>query len=221
LHIQTKLSQGAKRLEHELDQSSIDSYDNKQNFFQHFLGYIIMEFNQVVRKRKMVRQYQQGKSIPDSIVSTLIENAHRAPSAGHTQVQEFIIVRDPLIRARLAQAALQQQQVNDAPLLIVVCSNTSRSIGRYGKRGKDFYSIIDGAFASMLILLTSVNEGIGACFVGAFEDNKVSGILGLPEYVKPVGIIALGYPDEGPERFQRIDISKLVYYESYGKISKL
>ena len=180
-----------------------------------------MEFNQVVRKRKMVRQYQKGKSIPDSIVSTLIENAHRAPSAGHRPVLPIIIVRLPMIQARLPRAALQQQQVNDAPLLIVVCSNTSRSIDRYGKRGKDFYSIIDGAFASMLILLTSVDQGISASFVGAFEDDKVSRILELPEYVKPVGIIALGYPAEYPERFQRIDISNLVYFERYGKTGKL
>ena len=58
------------------------------------------------------------------------------------------------------------------------CSNTSRSVGKYGKRGKDFNSVVDGAFASMIILLSSVNEGIGACFVGAFEDEKVSKIQG-------------------------------------------
>ena len=69
-----------------------------------------------------------------------------------------------------------------------MCSNTSRSIGRYGNRGKEFYSIIDGAFASMLILLSGVNEGIGACFVGAFEDSKVSEMLELPKDVRPIGI---------------------------------
>lgn len=68
----------------------------------------------------------------------------------------------------------------------------------------------------MLILLTSVNEGIGACFVGAFEDEKVSKILELPEYVKPIGIITLGYPAERPEKFERIGVSKLVYFEKYG-----
>ncbi len=175
-----------------------------------------MEFSQVVRKRKMVRQYKQGKPIPESIIATLIENAHRAPSAGHTQVQEFIIVKDLSTKLRLAQAALGQEPVKDAPLLIIVCSNTSRSIGRYGNRGRDFYSVIDGAFASMIILLSSVNEGIGACFVGAFEDDKVSKILGLPDSVKPIGIIALGYPDERPEKFHRIDISKVVFHEKYG-----
>jgi nitroreductase len=175
-----------------------------------------MEFDQVIRKRKMVRRYKADKPIPDSIITTLIENAHRAPSAGHTQVQEFIIVKDSSTKLKLAKAALGQESVSDAPLLIVICSNTSRSIDRYGKRGKDFYSVVDGAFASMIILLSSVNEGISACFIGAFEDDKVSKILGLPDYVKPVGIIALGYPNERPEQLSRIDISKLVHYDRYG-----
>jgi nitroreductase len=76
--------------------------------------------------------------------------------------------------------------------LIVVCSDTSRSVTRYGSRESQFYSIIDGAFASMILLFTAVNEEIGACFVGAFDDNKVSEILGLPKNVKPIGIICIG-----------------------------
>lgn len=59
-----------------------------------------MEFDQVVRRRKMVRRYQTGKLIPDSIITTLIENAIRAPSAGHTQVQEFIIITEPVIKSK-------------------------------------------------------------------------------------------------------------------------
>jgi nitroreductase len=178
-----------------------------------------MEFDVVVRKRKMIRQYELHRPVPDYIVNKLIENAHRAPSAGHSQVQEFIIVKDPSTKSKLSETALGQRQVYDASALIIICSNTSRSVNRYGKRGKDFYSIIDGAFASMLILLTSVNEEIGACFVGAFEDDKVSDILELPEYVKPIGIITLGYPAESPERFERINISKLVYHNRYGNSS--
>jgi nitroreductase len=127
-----------------------------------------MDFNEVIRKRKMIREYD-SKQVSDEIIR-----------------------------------------------LIVVCSNTSRSISRYGSRGKGFYSITDGAFASMLVLLTAVNEGIGACFVGAFQDKMVSTILELPEHVKPIGIICVGYPAEEPERIGRIPLRKLVYYDKYG-----
>lgn len=111
------------------------------------------------------------------------------------------------------RASVNQERVEEAAVLIVVCANTSRSVGRYGQRGKDFYSVIDGAFSSMLILLTAANEGLGAGFVAALEDERVSNILGLPEYVRAIGIIALGYADEEPERSGRIAINKLVHYE--------
>ena len=176
-----------------------------------------MDFEEVVKRRKMIREYDlKRQQIPDQIIVKLIKNAHRAPSAGHTQVQEFIIVKDDSTKKKLRKAALNQEYVEQAPLLIVVCSNTSRSVGRYGIRGREFYSIVDGAFASMLILLSAVDEGISACFVGAFEDNKVSEILELPKDVRPIGIICIGYPAEEPEKLERIDVKALVHYEKYG-----
>jgi nitroreductase len=84
---------------------------------------------------------------------------------------------------------------------------------RYGKRASDFYSIVDGTFASMLMLLIPVSQGIGTCFVGAFDDDKISEILNLPKHVKSIRIITLGYPVEKPGKFERIDLTKLVYYE--------
>ena len=173
------------------------------------------ELDRVIRKRKMIRKYDKNREVPENIINKLIDNASRAPSAGHTQVQEFIVIKDANTKRKLKLASVNQQQIEEAPVLIVVCSNTSRSVGRYGERGREFYSIIDGAFASMLILLTATNEGLGASFVGAFNDEKVSEILGLPEHVKPIGIIALGYPDEKPTRLERIQRDRLVHYEGW------
>jgi nitroreductase len=179
-----------------------------------------MDFDEVIKKRKMIREYQQDRRIPTDIINKLLRNAHRSPSAGHTQVQEFIVVIDRITKRKLCQASLGQSQVEDASVLIIVCSNISRSVNRYRKRGTEFYSVIDGAFASMIILLSAVNEGIGASFVGAFEDNEVRKILRLPVQVKPIGIIALGYPAEKPERFERIELSNLVHYERYDRTKR-
>jgi len=76
---------------------------------------------------------------------------------------------------------------------------------------------MDGAFASMLILLTAVHERIGAGFVGAFEDERVSEILELPRYVRPIEIITLGYPKETEpiERLDRLSIDELIHYERW------
>jgi nitroreductase len=65
-----------------------------------------MEFVQVVKKRKMIREYQQDRQIPTDIINRLLRNAHGSPSAGHTQVQEFIVVIDPVTKRRLCQASL-------------------------------------------------------------------------------------------------------------------
>src|ERR671914_288738 len=115
----------------------------------------MQELDKVIRKRKMIRKYDQNREVP-----------------------EFIIKKDPSTKRKLRLASINQEQIEEAPVLIVVCSNTSRSVGRYGERGREFYSVIDGAFASMLILLTATNEGLGASFVGAFDDERVSEILG-------------------------------------------
>src|SRR3989337_26688 len=109
-----------------------------------------MDLDEVVKKRRMIRKYQQDKQVSSDIINKLLKNAHRSPSAGHTQVQEFIVVIDPITKRKLCEASWGQSQVEDASVLIVVCSNTSRSVKRYEKRGTDFYSVIDGAFASMI-----------------------------------------------------------------------
>ena len=185
-------------------------------FFSPSFLSIHMELDKVIRKRKMIRKYAH-KEVPERLISKLIENASKAPSAGHTQVQEFIVIKDPETKRKLRRVSVNQEHVEEAPVLIVVCSNTARSVGRYGQRGKEFYSIIDGAFASMLILLTATNEGLGAGFVAAFDDHKVSEILGLPKdgSVKPIGIIAIGHPDEQPSRLDRIAREQLVHQERW------
>jgi nitroreductase len=83
----------------------------------------------------MIREYDVDKQISDKIITKLLRNAHRAPSAGHTQVQEFVIVTDPTTKKKLRQVAVDQEYVEEAQTLIVVRSNTSRPERRYGSFG--------------------------------------------------------------------------------------
>ena len=62
-----------------------------------------MDFDEVVKRRKMIRDYDLEKQISDELITKLIKNAHKAPSAGHTQVQEFIIVKDASTKKKLRQ----------------------------------------------------------------------------------------------------------------------
>ncbi|MEM4311230.1 MAG: nitroreductase family protein [Nitrososphaerales archaeon] len=173
-----------------------------------------MEFDLVIRKRRMVRAYKKVK-VEEYKIKKILENAYRAPSAGNLQPQEFIIVRDERVKRELAEAALNQEFIAEAPIVIVVCSDSRRNVWRYGKRGRDFYCIIDGSFSSLLILLSCVNEGLGACFVGAFYDDEVARVLNLPKEVRPIGIIPIGYPDEKPERIPKRPLEDMIHYDRF------
>ncbi|MFN3974061.1 MAG: nitroreductase family protein [Dehalococcoidia bacterium] len=174
-----------------------------------------MEFSAVVRQRRMVRAFQP-RPLGSEKLLPLLQNAQRAPSAGHLEPQEFVLVKDATTKGRLAQAALGQEFIAHAPLVIVVCADARRNTWRYGQRGQDFYCVIDGAFASLLILLTAVDEGLGACFVGAFDDMEVARVLGLPPEVRPIGIIPIGYPAEAPSRLGRRPLQERVHLERWG-----
>src|SRR5215208_6399671 len=160
-----------------------------------------MDFETVVKKRRMCREFLDRDVLQEKI-DRILDLALRYPSAGHTEPQEFIVVRDQRVKENLAQAALEQMFVAQAPLVIVVVSDTRRSARRYGERGVHFFSITDGSFAAMLILLAVVNEGLGACFVGSFYDEEVQDVLGLPPEVRPIGIIPIGYCAEEPRELR-------------------
>lgn len=173
-----------------------------------------MEFDTVVRRRGMIRAFRPD-AVEEGKIHKLLAHAWRAPSAGFTQPLELVVVRDPMVKRALVEAAWGQTWAGAAPIVIVVCSDTRRSGARYGERGIRRYSIIDAAFAGMLILLTAVNEGLGACFVGAFDDSAVHAVLKLPEHVLPVALIPVGYPAERPPRYRRRPLESQVHLDRW------
>ncbi len=173
-----------------------------------------MEFQEVVEKRASVRAFRPDP-VADALVEKLLRNAVRAPSAGNLQPWEFIVVRDEETKRRLAQAALEQMFLAEAPVVIVTCRDVERNAWRYGDRGRDFYSLVDVSCATHMILLTASNEGLGACIVGAYDDDEVSRILSLPEAVRPVGLVAVGWPAEEPAPSERIPLEQVVHEERF------
>ena len=156
----------------------------------------------------MIRKFKP-EPVSDATVRRLIDAATRAPSAGHTEPWSFVVVRDESVRRQLARAALSQMFVAEAPVVIVPCAERSRSRARYRERG-DRYALIDASFASMLLLLAVTEAGLGACFVGAFEDAEVSRILGLPKDVQPLAVVPVGVPAEKPRRLGRRKLDQVI-----------
>jgi len=172
-----------------------------------------MDLKEAIKKRSSIRSFLDKK--PDEkIIHEIIEYAHLAPSAGNMQARDFIIIDDDNTKRKLSLASLNQEFVYEAPYDIVVCANLDR-ISSYGHRGKDLYSIQGSAAVVEHILLLAVEYGLGTCWVGAFNEKKVSEILDLPSQVRPIAIIPIGYPRKESKSTSRIDTKKLIHYNKW------
>jgi len=174
-----------------------------------------MDIFEAIKGRRSIRSYGD-EPIPDEDIRRILEAAIMAPSAGNLQPWEFVVVRDPDIKKRLARAALGQTFIAEAPVVIVVGANVDRTSWRYGKRGENLYCIQDTAAAIMNLMLAAYALGYGTCWVGAFHDDEVSRIVGFPRSVRPVAIIPVGRPRESPRAPSRLPLEEVVHLERYG-----
>jgi nitroreductase len=141
-----------------------------------------------------VRAFDQERDVPPETVTRLLEAAIRAPSAGNCQPWQFFVVRNEDTKRELARAALDQWFLSVAPVVIVVCADPERSARRYGDRGRLLYSLQDTAAATENLLLAAASSGLGACWVGAFDEEKAARALDLDPLLRPVAILPIGYP---------------------------
>ncbi|RJX20321.1 MAG: nitroreductase family protein [Ammonifex sp.] len=153
----------------------------------------------IIKERRSVRRFKK-EPVSREVIENLLEAARWAPSGGNIQPWFFYVVGDQDKRACLAAASLNQRFIAEAPVVIVVCAEPSRSARIYGERGRYVYCIQDTAAAVQNILLAATAYGLGSCWVGAFDENQVRHCLGIPAERRPVALIPLGYPDIDPEK---------------------
>jgi len=173
-----------------------------------------MDILEAIRGRRSIRAFR-SKDVPEETVEKLVDAARCAPSAGNIQPWEFIIVRKPETRRGLAEAALAQTFIEEAPIVIVVCANENRSSMGYGARGKSLYCLQDTAAAIQNMLLTAYSLGLGSCWVGAFREDEAREVLEIPRGIRPVAIVPIGYPAETPSPRSKRAIDRTVHYETY------
>jgi nitroreductase len=173
-----------------------------------------MELSEAIKGRRSIRAFKK-QDVPEETVEALIDAASWAPSAGNIQPWKFVIVRKPAVKKKLAQATLNQEFVEEVPVVIVVCADEKRSSMGYGFRGKTLYCIQDTAAATQNILLTAYSLGLGACWIGAFNEDSAKEAVHAPEGVRPVAIIPVGYANEVPSRRSRRPLSQIMHYETF------
>ena len=128
----------------------------------------------------------------DAMIERLLEAAKAAPSAGGLGSRKVFVVKAESKRRALAGACFGQDFVAQAQVVLLFCADLE-SIAPYGDRGRDLYCIQDVAASVQNVLLRAVDIGLGACWVGAFDEGKVSEILGLKEGIRPVSLVPVGY----------------------------
>jgi len=167
-----------------------------------------------IKTRRSIRAFTQ-EEISDDEIEKILDAARWAPSAGNIQPWIFVVVRNPETKRRLSEAALNQFFINEAPVVIVVCADQERSGMGYGSRGINLYCIQDTAAATQNILLAAHALGLGACWVGAFNEEEVRHILRVPRGVRPVAIVPIGHPAEKPGVVFKRPLSEVVRRETF------
>jgi nitroreductase len=173
-----------------------------------------MEFTEVLRRRRMVRKYDPDRPISPEVRDRLLAAALRAPSAGFSQGWGFLVLHDPADRRLFWKVTAGDAEPDPwltdlltAQLLVVCLSDKDVYLDRYAEEDKGWtdrdesrwaipYWDIDTGFAAMLMLLDAVDQGLGACFFGVFEDDisVIRDTFGVPPEFRPIGVVSFGYP---------------------------
>ena len=170
-----------------------------------------MEFQDVVLKRRMVRNFAD-KPVEAGLIERILDLTRHAPSAGFTQGQSFIVVTNPRTKKEIALTCEEEEYVqrgfspfiSKAPVLLIPCTSEAAYHRRYqeadkvNQNGTEIvwpvpYWFMDIGCAVMIALLAAIDEGLVSAFAGSKDLKTLRALLDIPAEVTPVGVIAVGY----------------------------
>ncbi|MFJ4847849.1 nicotinate-nucleotide--dimethylbenzimidazole phosphoribosyltransferase [Streptomyces sp. NPDC088733] len=202
--------------------------------------------HRVIRERRDIRNGFRNDPIPHEVLIRVLEAAHTAPSVGHSQPWDFVVIRSAETRQRMHELAMQQRDafakslpkgrakqfrelkieaILDTPVNIVVTADPTRggrhTLGRYTQPQMAPYS---SALAVENLWLAARAEGLGVGWVSFFDEREMVRELGLPEHLEVVAYLCVGYVDEFPEDpelvqsgwSKRRPLAWVVHEEEYG-----
>ncbi len=170
-----------------------------------------MNFFELIKNRQSIRSFQ-AKQITKEMLDQLFNAINQAPSAGNLQAYEIFVTEEQSIKQDLAKAAWNQNFIIEAPIVLIFCINPKRSSSSYGIRGEELYCVQDAAIATTHAMLAATALGLASCWVGAFNDERVSKVLNLPKELKPTAILPIGYANEKPSATGRRKLTDLIKY---------
>ena len=165
---------------------------------------------EAIRKRQSVRNYQ-NKEIPEEILQEILEAGRLAPSASNRQGCKFILVKDEHLKQKLVPVCRNQKFIGEASVVIVGCATNLEHIMPCGEHSYP----IDLAIALDHMSLQAAALGLGTCWIGAFYQDEVKEILDVPEGVRVVNLLTLGYPKKLGTKTGRKPLSEIICYNKY------
>ena len=169
-----------------------------------------MDVFDVIKERRSVRAYAD-KPVEKEKLDKIFEATRLAPSACNYQEWRFVVVTEKSKREALMVAADKQKFVAEAPVVIACCAETD---GHKLRCGEPCYTI-DVTIAIDHITLAAVALGLGTCWIGSFNPEQVREILNIPQEIRVVELLTLGYPADSPREKNRKPIDEIVHYEEW------
>ena len=170
-----------------------------------------MNVIEAIRKRKSVRNFLDIP-VENEKMAQILEAARLAPSAFNRQVWRFIIISKKKTKKKLIEIAKIPSFVEKAPVVLIACAKTDSCIMRYGQ---PCYPV-DVAIALDHITLAAVDQGLGSCWIGKYDEKKVKEILGIPEEIRVIAVMPLGYhSDNLPIDKKRLPLDQIVKYDNW------
>ena len=169
-----------------------------------------MQFTELITKRYSVRAYKPDP-IEDQELQQVLEAARMAPTAANMQPFQLIVVHTRGREEELRRI-YDREWFTQAPLIVVACGIPSQAWVRHDKAN---YGVVDVAIVMDHLILAAADQGLGTCWVGAFEPQAARQVLGIPEDVDPIVMTPLGYPADQPGPKVRKPLDELVRYERW------
>ncbi|MCK4522120.1 MAG: nitroreductase family protein [Nanoarchaeota archaeon] len=180
-----------------------------------------METEECILARRSVRKFKRVAVEWDK-VGKILEAGCAAPTAGNLQNFKIIVVLEEDKKNTIAEACFQQHWIRDAGVILVICAEPEKAKRHYGIRGERLYTIQSCAAVAENMLLMAHDQGLGSCWVGAFDEDKVKSELSIVKEARPQIILPIGYSDEKLLPPHKYKLENFVYFEKWwGRIKDM
>jgi nitroreductase len=171
-----------------------------------------MDIYEAIRQRHSCRAFE-ARDLDEALLEKILDAARQAPSAKNLQPARIVVVRDAGTRAKLAEAAKGQRFVGEAPVVLAFCAEGDTE---YRMTCGQLAYPIDCAILQDHVSLLAAAEGLGTCWIGAFYEDRVKEILGIPEAVRVTELMPIGWPAAEPaKRTPRRDLGEILHRERW------